>query len=66
MTHPAYYTVDDAIEALNIALSGEQLTIIQLQVLTDLRDDLQQLNQFDTIAEAVELATDKHKQRAFY
>lgn len=56
MTHPAFYTITDAIEALDEALKSADLNLPQQQVLTDLRDDLHQLEDFDTFADAVAFA----------
>lgn len=56
MTHPALFTVQDALDALGAAIEGDQLSIIQHQVLRDLKDDLESVANFDTFSDVVEMA----------
>lgn len=56
MTHPALFSIEDAVEALGAALDLEGLTIIQRRVLADLRDDLNRAADINTVSDVVDLA----------
>ncbi|KRS15631.1 hypothetical protein [Roseovarius indicus] len=56
MTHPAFHSISDAIEALEAALESANLTLIQRQVLSDMRDDLHGVNEIDTFSDVCKLA----------
>lgn len=65
MTHPAYHTLLDSIEALEAAIETAELSIIQRQVLRDMRDDLRGAADFNTFSDVVELAN-KQAARGYY
>ncbi|WP_226779010.1 hypothetical protein [Oceaniglobus trochenteri] len=65
MTHPAFHSVQDTIEAIDAALETAKLSIIQRQILRDLRNDLGGASEIDTFADVVELAKTEAARR-FY
>lgn len=56
MTYPAFYTIDDAIDALDHVLKSTELTLIQRQVLGDLKEDLGRVVDVETFANVVDIA----------
>jgi len=65
MTHPALHSVEDAIEAIDAALDSGTLTILQRQVLSDMRDDLGTVTDIHTFADVCDLAN-KSAKRGYY
>lgn len=61
MTHPALNSISESIEAINAALECAELSIIQRQILTDMRDDLESVTIFDTFADVCEAAVEAAK-----
>lgn len=65
MTHPALHSVGQAIEVLDAVLDGAELTILQRQILSDMRSDLETVADIDTFADVCELAL-AHAKRGYY
>ncbi|MEO1024058.1 MAG: hypothetical protein AAFX07_00710 [Pseudomonadota bacterium] len=65
MTHAGLYSVRDGIDALDAALENENLSLIQRQVLRDMRDDLERATEINTFSDVVELAL-QHATQGYY
>lgn len=55
----------DGIDALDAALENENLSLIQRQVLRDMRDDLERATEINTFSDVVELAL-QHATQGYY
>lgn len=65
MTHPALYSVEDSINAIEATLTGGGLSVMQRQVLVDMRDDLYRAEDISTFSDVIDLAI-KSAKRGYY
>ena len=65
MTHPALYSTEDSLSALDAALKTADLTIMQRRVLEDMRQDLERALDFATFGEVVDFAIRQARNRTY-